>query len=134
MSSVSLNTEIRTRYNSWATKPQTAYPNESFTPNPNTIFARLTIVGGEEQRMDIGGGQGNRTYRVPGVIGVQLFAPLNKGNNEVLVKADEIATIFRNWCGSTVNCGAASISEIGPDGEGHYQCNITIPFHSDYQA
>lgn len=132
---VTVNTELRTRYNSWITKPYTAFPNELFTPpNPPALWARVTIIGGEEQRMDIGTGPSNRTYRKPGVLIIQLFAPLNKGNNAVLLKADEVSDLFRNWCGATITCGASSTDDVGDDGNGYYQVNVTVPFHTDYLA
>lgn len=132
MSSVTINTELRTRYNSWANKPTTEFPNEDFTPpNPPAFWARFTIIGGEEQRMEIGSQTPNRFYRKPGVLIVQLFYPLAKGNNAILTKADELAALFRNWCGNTVACGASSINEIGNDGNGYYQCNVSVPFHQD---
>ena len=132
---VTVNTELRTRYNTWSNKPPTEFPNELYKPpNPPSLWARLIIAGGEEQRMDIGTGATNRTYRKPGVLIIQLFAPLNKGNNAVLVAADEVSDLFRNWCGATITCGASSVEDIGNDNNGFYQVNITIPFHTDYKA
>lgn len=132
---VTVNTELRTRYNSWATKPPTEFPNELFVPtNPPALWARVSILGGEEQRMDIGTGTSNRIFRKPGVLIIQLFSPLNQGNNAILVAADQVCDLFRNWCGATITCGASSIDDIGNDDNGYYQVNVTVPFHTDYRA
>lgn len=132
---VTVNTELRTRYNSWTQKPPTEFPNEVYVPsNPPALWARVSIIGGEEQRIDIGTGTTSRTFRKPGVLIIQLFSPLNQGNNAVLVAADQVSDLFRNWCGATITCGAASVNDIGNDDNGYYQVNVTVPFHTDYKA
>lgn len=132
---VTVNTELRTRYNTWTQKPPTEFPNEVHTPqNPPALWARVSILGGEEQRMDIGTGSGSRTFRKPGVLIIQLFSPLNQGNNAVLIAADQISDIFRNWCGATITCGATSVNDIGNDNNGYFAVNVTVPFHTDYLA
>lgn len=132
MSSATINTELRTRYNTWVDKPTlTEFPNELFTPpNPVAYWARFTVRLGEEYRMDIGTGTTGGTYRIPGVLIVQLFYPQNKGNGTVLLKADSLAAKFRNWCGTTITCEAATVEEIGIT-EGYYQVNVTVPFRQD---
>lgn len=131
MSSATINTELRTRYNTWVDKPSTEFPNEVFTPpNPPAFWARFTVKLGEEYRMDIGTGTGNATYRIPGVLIVQLFYPQNKGNGDVLLKADALASKFRNWCGATITCEATTVEEIGIS-EGYYQVNMSVPFRQD---
>lgn len=133
MSSATINTELRTRYNSWLDKPtSTEFPNELFEPpNPKDYWARFKIVLGEEYRMDIGTGRTNATYRIVGVLMVQLFYPQNQGNGTVLLKADSLADQFRNWCGATVTCEAPTVEEIGQTDDGYYQVNISIPFRQD---
>jgi hypothetical protein len=131
MSSSTINTELRTHYNLWVDKPVTEFPNELFTPlNPVAMWARFTILLGEELRMDIGTGSTGGVYRLPGVLIVQLFYPQNKGNGTVLSKADSLASHFRNWCGSTITCEAATVEEIGNE-NGYFQVNVTIPFRQD---
>lgn len=131
MSSATINTELRTRYNTWADKPSTEFPNELFSPpNPVAFWARFTVLLGEELRMDIGTGATGATFRIPGVLIVQLFYPQNQGNGTVLLKADSLANLFRNWCGTTITCEAATVEEIGIS-EGYFQVNVTIPFRQD---
>jgi hypothetical protein len=132
MSSVTTNTELRTYYNTWVNKPPTEFPNEAFTPpNPTALWARFTILSGEELRMDIGTGNNSRTFRKSGVLVIQLFDSLNNGNNAILVKAEEVAAMFRDWCGVTVSCRAATVEELGNDNKGYYQVNISVPFKVD---
>jgi len=132
MGSASINTELRTHYNSWSDKPATTeFPNTLFTPpNPPAFWARFTVLLGEEYRMDIGTGPTGATYRVPGVLIVQLFYPQNQGNGNILLKADSLAHKFRNWCGTTITCEAVTIEEIGIT-EGYFQVNVTVPFRQD---
>lgn len=122
--------ELRSRYNTGWTPPPTEFPNETFTkPVPSVLWARFTIVEGVETQLDIGGPvKAFRTYKE---LIIQLFAPLGSGSIDVLSKADTLADVFRNWCGTTISCGAASVKNIGNDGFGFYQVNIIVPFHTD---
>lgn len=132
MSAVTINTEMRTRYNSWVNKPPTEYPNETIALlNPPSLWARFGILTGQELQMDIGTGKGSQTFRTSAVLTIQLFAPLNQGNNSVLTRADEVAALFRNWCGTTITCRAAYVEEIGVDNQGYFQVNVIVPFHQD---
>jgi hypothetical protein len=124
--------ELRKRYNSGWTAPPTEFPNEPFTkPSPATIWARFTIIDGDELQMDIG--DINKTFRATGILAIQLFSPLNIGEIDFLQKADTLADVFRNWCGATVTCRAASVRRVGADGFGWYQINVLVPFKVDTQ-
>jgi hypothetical protein len=127
MSSVSVYQEFRKKYVEVCSLP-TEYPNEEFT-RPNSLWARFTVIEGEEQQLDIGSEL--KTFRTPGLLIVQLFAPLNSGSIGILSQADVIADAFRNWGGPTLTCRAATVKEIGNDGYGYYQVNVTVPFHID---
>ncbi len=106
------------------------WPNVSFTPpNPPAIWMRVNIFSGEAVQLTIG--SVTNAHRFPGVIVIQIFAPLNAGDKDILAMADTVAGIFRNWCGTTVSCGTATVKAIGPDGQGWYQVNVVIRFHRD---
>lgn len=113
------------------TATRVAWPNVSFTPpnDPKSVWMRLTILGGEGTQLTIGAS--TNAHRFPGIIVVQVFAPTNKGDKDALAMADTVAGIFRNWSGTTVSCGTATVKAIGPDGQDWYQVNVTIPFHRD---
>ncbi len=125
----SIYQEIRTKYLTVVSIP-TEWPNEKFTrPSPAALWARLTIIDGLTQQMDIGAPI--KTFRTVGLIIVQIFAPLDAGSIGVLTQADTIATLFRNWAGTDVLCRAATVNTIGNDNSGWYQVNVEIPFHVD---
>jgi len=125
----SIYQEIRAKYLTTIGIP-TEFPNEKFTrPKPAAIWARLTIIDGLTQQMDIGAP--TKTFRTVGLIIVQVFAPLDAGSIGVLTQADTIAALFRNWAGQDVLCRAATINTIGNDTFGWYQVNVEIPFHVD---
>jgi hypothetical protein len=140
MSSQVIYTELRTRYMTGWTPVITQYPNETFVkpgdvdPRTNTkvpmqIWARFTVDCGEEKQMDIGSEV--KTFRTPGELIIQLFAPLNTGTFTIRGSAKSIADMFRNWYGNTVTCRESSIQDIGSDGFGWYQINVRIPFKTD---
>lgn len=121
-------TELRARYNAGWTPPSTEFANEDFT-KPNAIWARFTVIDGDEKQMDIGSDQ--KTFRSYGSVIIQLFAPPLSGSITVIAKADTVAAVFRNWCGTTVTCREASVKKIGNDSLGWYQVNVVIPFKVD---
>jgi len=127
--------ELRTRYTGGWSPPTTEYPNEKFvkpgtdSKTPAIIWARFLVVIASERAMDIG--DSVKTFRVIGQLVVQLFAPLGSGTMEIRGKADDLAVVFRNWCGETVRCREATINDIGDDRNGWYQINVTISFQSD---
>lgn len=130
MSNKTTYQELRTRYNAgWAPVP-TEFPNENFVkPSPAAPWARFNITDGDEFGISIG--DDTQVFRTIGILTIQLFAPLNSGSIDILEKADTIAGVFRNWCGTTVTCRAASVRNIGNDGFGWYQVNIIVPFKVD---
>jgi hypothetical protein len=121
--------QIHERLESQISDIPVSWPNTSFTPEPDVTWVKCNIVNGDSFQVTIG--SGTNAFRHIGLIVIQVFSPLNKGNGEVLALADSIASIFRNWCGTTVSCKAPSVKDIGPDGHGWYQVNVSIPFHRD---
>lgn len=130
MSYVAEHNEIRTRFNTvWNNTLPVAWPNVEYTPTVGTPWTRITIFDNPSAQVDIGSPL--KTYRNTGLIIVQIFCELNKGNGTALGYADTVAGIFRNWCGSTVRCRAPHVEDIGNDGHGWYQVNVSIPFVRD---
>jgi len=123
--------------NAW-TPPLTQYPNETFNkPGENetpsdVIWARFTVIFGKEMRMDIGNAP-LATYRTPGQLIVQFFAPLNTGSIAIKQVVDNFADVFRGWFGPTVTCREVTSKDIGEDANGWYQINATVTFKSDSQ-
>jgi hypothetical protein len=129
MSYAAQNLELQARFKAgWGSTTPVAWPNVSFTPS-TAAWVRFTILNGEEARLTFGATLNN--FRNTGVVVVSIFSPLNIGTADVMAKADAAAAIFRDWCGATVRCRAATIRDVGPEGQGWYQVNVTIPFQRD---
>ena len=130
MSYVDEHNQIRARFNAeWADALPVAWPNKAFTPVTDTPWVRFTIIDNPQYQVEIGNAV--KTFRNTGLILIQIFADLDDGSTVPLTHADTIAAIFRNWCGTSVKCRAASINNIGSDGNGWYQVNVSIPFVRD---
>jgi hypothetical protein len=130
MSYVNEHNQIRARFNTiWDDTLPVAWPNKAFTPIIDSPWVRLTIIDNPQYQVEIGNAA--KTFRNTGLIVVQVFTTLDEGDSVALGHADTIAAIFRNWCGTSVKCRAASIFNIGNDGNGWYQVNVSIPFVRD---
>lgn len=133
--------EIRKRFNTvWANRTPIAWPNVSFnSPNPQTPWVRFSVRNTDSMQVDIG--SPTKTFRNGGIIFIQIFGAPNEGTADLAKLADDAAAIFRNWCGVSVRCRAASIKDIGTGvanwlgtssgADGWYQMLVTIPFQRD---
>lgn len=149
MSAQSVVNSIRSKYAGAfgpgaAAEIPTAYPNaptDSFQvptnpkdlPKGVTVWARLHVPSGNTERADLGTGPGERRYRTTGVAQVQLFGPLNAGEQDVLVKADAVATEFRDQTDSGVKYRTPTINKVGRSGA-WWQVNVVLPWVSDSLA
>jgi hypothetical protein len=131
MSYQTQNTELKTRFNTvWAHRTPVDLPNVVFTlPSPPAPWLRFRISGGSDRRTTIGSELNN--YRNVGSIDVQIFVPVGTGDAIAFQRADEVAAIFRGWCGTNIRCRSPRIKEVGVDGSGYYQVNCIIPFIRD---
>jgi len=123
--------EIRGRLKTqWGAITPIEWPNLTFAaPNPAAPWMRFTIKEGDAAQLSIGADKKDRRH--PGIITLQFFDGLNKGDGPLTRLADQAVDIFQNWCGATVRCLTASVKTIGNDGQGWYQINVTIPFYWD---
>lgn len=129
MSHKAANNELKGMFNTqWGVKTPIAWPNVDFN-QPATAWVRFNIIYGDSQQTDFGGSLHNE--RTSGVVIIQVFTPLNQGDAEALGLADDVANIFRNWCGTNIRCRTPAIKDIGNDGFGWYQVNVSIPFIYD---
>lgn len=113
----------------WGITTPVDWPNSGFVPVIGVPWIRLKVKEGRTRQVDIG--DRKKTFRTPGFIYVQVFTATNIGNGPALALGDQVAAIFRNWCGSSVKCYAASVQDIGPDEKGWYQVNVEVPFVRD---
>ena len=107
----------------------TIYDNDP-TPAPtdNSMWCRLTILGGQSRRVTLG----TKEYRTPGVVIVQLFGPLDRGDSELLTAADSIVTAFRSVQITGIRFEGEAGEVASPQrmgvNESQYQINVEIPF------
>ena len=123
--------ELRDKFDTeWADRIPVDWPNIAFDqPSPPAPWCRFRISGGERWRTTFGSHKNN--YRNVGLIFIQIFVPVDTGDDEAFQRADEAAEIFRSWGGTNIQCRTPVIKEIGADGSGYYQVNVTIPFSSN---
>ncbi len=107
----------------------TQYDNQKADNPDNEIWCRLTIGFGESTQV-ANGGVGNNTFRTPGVMTAQIFAPMGMGEKGSYVIADAIKTAFRCVTDSGVVFRTPSIQRIGRV-ENSWQVNVNCPFHAD---
>lgn len=123
--------ELRTRFNAiWASRTTVDFPNHTFIqPSPPAPWCRFRVTNGASDRMSIGAG--TNLYRNLGIIFVQIFIPDDTDVTVGYGHADVAAGIFRDWGGATVQCRTPNIKEVGSDGLGWFQINVSIPFRRD---
>src|SRR5512143_941774 len=81
-------------HDNWTATPlsKVAWDNVAFAPPPNDEWVRLSIVGGDSNRMTIG----SSLHRSVGIIYVSCFVPVAKGSARAFALADAAAAIFRD--------------------------------------
>lgn len=129
MSKTAMYTELRKRYNELVPALPTEFANESFDKPEGFMWARFTVIFGKEMQLDIGAEK--KTFRTPGQVIVQIFAPSQTGSIDALEQSDVLADGFRNWTGAMIRCREASAREVGTDPYGWYQINVEITFQAD---
>jgi hypothetical protein len=123
------HSQLRVRFNDQFSSAPIAWPNVEFTPPVRSPWVRFNVLDADSFQTTIGATTNN--HRFVGIVVINIFVPLDVGNASALAMADVVAAIFRNWCGSTVRCRAASVKDLGPDGNGWYQVNVVVPFQRD---
>lgn len=126
---------IRTRFytsvSSIDPETQVAWPNANFeTGNSITTWVRFNILDGQSYQASMGAA--SNMHRHPGLVVVNIFSPLLRGDQTALRLADEIAGIFRNYQDSSLRLRFFSpeLERIGPEDK-WYQVNVSIPFERD---
>ena len=113
-----------------------AWPGREFTPPATGNWARLVIRHADAFQMELGGNRNQ--YRHVGVVIVQVFTPLNKGDGTALTLAEVAAQVFRDTrrvaagTDADIVFGTPLVENIGPDEkDAYYQVNVSIPFNRD---
>ena len=123
---------IRTRLDTeWADRTPVSYPNVPFEPpKSDSPWIRLTILDSPSFQASMGAEQ--NIYRHPGIITVNIFTPLNRGDKQALVLADAVSAIFRSWRDpvTRIRFKDPDLARIGPDDK-WYHVAVSVPFERD---
>lgn len=116
------------------------YDNAPFDPPRDSLWARFSVEHGQADQSAFGAG--NRIRRT-GRAFVQVFSPLETGDNAALVLADQFADAFRNVMVGRTLFMAPSVRRIGVLQEGissrgatshntrWWEVDAVMPFQSD---
>jgi len=124
---------IRARFNTQYSAPtRVAWPNAEFTPptDDTTVWVRFTILDGASRQASAGAAA--NMHRHPGLVVVNIFAPLNRGDKAALETVDEVSAIFRNWqdASNRIRFFSPEVERVGPE-EKWYQINVSFMFERD---
>lgn len=115
----------------WGATTPIAWANADFKPTDDAAYVRFSIINSDANQQCFG--DATNVYRFPGLVIVQIFAPISKGDKEALQLADQAANVFRNW--SDVSTGIRflvppTVKTIGTERNWH-QVNVLTPFTRD---
>ena len=130
MSFTALDNAIRTRCSTEVTTGlalPTQWPNSDFNRPVDALWCRVAILNGDTFQKELGPSGGQRT---PGVLAVQVFAPIGRGDGDQLEKADAIAALFKRATHSGVVYRTPRIAKVGRSGQ-NWQVNVICPFYYD---
>lgn len=100
-----------------------------FDPAGRAIWARLADIPGMSSTPEVGIGP---CVRRTGIIIIQLFVPSYKGTLAITKAADTLVQHFEFYSApeGPLDFFAASVSNVGDDGNGWYQVNISLPYRA----
>ena len=107
---------------------QVQYDNDgSFSPPKDEVWARLHLLPGVDAQQDLGDA---KTTRSPGLMVVQLFAPLRIGTDAMKKVAQLIRAEFKQQTANGVTWRTPFPTNLGRVRDG-WQYNVTCPYFSD---
>jgi hypothetical protein len=101
------------------------YDNVNFKPTLGTSFVRVQVEWVSTDRVSIGG-----RVRGSGYIDLSIFAPVNKGVQDVNKIADDLAAIFDGYHSDGLVCNVSRTVRVGQQEE-WYQLKVITPFIFD---
>lgn len=110
-------------------KTPIAWPDVQFE-KPNGTWVRFSMKNNVGRQASIGSPT-NNLYRRLGVITIQIFAKENGGAVDCRTKADEVVSIFLDNSLEGFVFSDINARDIGADGFGWYQWNVTIAYRYD---
>lgn len=108
---------------------QIAWPGGKFDAGgPKQTWARVTVISpaGSTSQGDLG----TSFRRTVGQVAIQLFAPLRAGLEDIMTKADQVATHFYGRRSGIMQYLAPTVEPVGPDAT-HYGVTVWVPFIAD---
>lgn len=114
----------------WGSTSQVAYDDVKFDVPNSLPWVRLNVrhIDGYQASM---GSPGNNKFRRIGNVTAQVFAPVGNAKKTALQLAQQIVNIFRGAEHQGISFYNVVSREIGADGHGFYQINVTAEFRYD---
>jgi hypothetical protein len=126
-----LEAAVRAHFNTqWNSLTSIAWPDVPFTP-PNATWVRFTLKNNAGFQATIGAPGSNMLRRI-GVVYIQVFQKEGQGSTDARSKADTAADIFIANGLSGVTFSNVNVRDIGPDGNGWYQVNVSAEYRHDH--
>lgn len=95
-----------------------------------SLWARLSVRPGEARQLTIGTGTSSRSFRIPGIVAVQIFVSVTTGFDVIQDLADKIRIQFQGVSAGGVLYRSPTQINVGRQG-GFWQVNMNIPFQTD---
>lgn len=107
----------------WENETPFSFDNEEFDPPGDSPWVRLSVRNRVSNQSSLGRKE-NRKFIRDGAIIVQVFAPIEKGTDELDRLSELVREIFEGErLSSDVWVNQTDIREVGPDGK-YYQYNV----------
>lgn len=115
------DTVVEHLYNNW-TSTDISWANKTYSPSAGTDWIKLIIINGFSRDLEIG--RGGADLNACSVI-IDIFTPVNSGNRQGLIYAEQIRSLFYDLDIRDVTFEAMEISELG-ENEGFYQVRCSF--------
>lgn len=127
MNSVTIENLILSRMQAWQyfDVKRIARMNRKFTLPKDGIWSRVTIKGGINQIHSM---SDKPCILQVGTVIVQLFDHIGNGTYAIKIQADSLAHHLGCYTVDKLELLAPSIIDVGDDGNGFHQVNVSIPY------
>jgi hypothetical protein len=113
----------------WNSATPVAWPDVSFTP-PNGTWVRFSMKNNIGHQASMGS-PGSNLFRRRGIITIQVFQKEGQGSTDARTKAELAADIFIEQKLTGFTFSNVNARDIGADGAGWYQWNVTAEYKYD---
>lgn len=113
----------------WGNLTPIAWPDVHFTPS-STTWVRFSMKNNLGFQASIGS-PGANLFRRRGIITIQVFQKAGKGSTDARSKADIAANAFLDNALPGFIFSNVNARDIGTDGAGWYQWNVTAEYQYD---